>query len=88
MGEGSEPTPLPDAQPVRWSGYAEDAQHADLGPMEPTPTPEAGPGGPPDPAPARHPFPDGDTSGDLPDSPIEAQTGLRPEYPPDPPVDR
>jgi len=50
-----------------------------FGSVEPTRVPEAGPGGAPDPAPARRPFPDPNPTEDLPDNPLERQTGMRPE---------
>jgi hypothetical protein len=50
-----------------------------LGSAEPTATGEAGPGGAPDPAPGRRPFPDRTPTGDIPDNPLEEQTGIRPE---------
>jgi hypothetical protein len=51
----------------------------ELGSVEPTRAPEAGPGGPPDPAPSRRPFPDESDLADLGDNPLEEQTGMRPE---------
>jgi hypothetical protein len=50
-----------------------------FGTVEPTPVPEAGPGGAPDAAPGRRPFPDETATGDMPDNPLERQTGMRPE---------
>lgn len=81
MDEGSETTAViegrrgerSDAAPERRPGQR------DLGPVEPTQTTEAGPGGAPDPAPSRRPFPDETTTGDLPDNALEEQTGMRPE---------
>ncbi|MGS2617214.1 hypothetical protein ACVCAH_22210 [Micromonospora sp. LZ34] len=63
MDEGSEETAVPEGrrgerragQPAGPSGRR--GRHG-FGPVEPTRTPEAGPGAPPDPAPARRPFPD------------------------------
>ncbi|TDB71453.1 hypothetical protein [Micromonospora sp. KC723] len=84
MGEGSEETAVPEGRrgdrragdPAGPSGPA--GRHG-FGPVEPTPVPEAGPGAPPDPAPARRPFPDDTAGGDLPDNAWEADTGMRPE---------
>lgn len=81
MDEGSETTAVTEgrrgergvAHPARRPGQR------DLGTAEPTQTPEAGPGGAPDPAPSRRPFPDETATGDLPDSALEEQTGMRPE---------
>lgn len=81
MDEGSEPTAVTGGRrgergarpPARRPGQR------DLGSLEPTQTPEAGPGGPPDPAPSRRTFPDETAAGDLPDNALEEQTGMRPE---------
>ena len=51
----------------------------DFGPVEPTRTPEAGPGAPPDPAPSRRTFPDDRAGEDLPDNALEEATGMHPE---------
>ncbi|TNH30154.1 hypothetical protein FHG89_08910 [Micromonospora orduensis] len=63
MDEGSEETAVPEGQrgerragaPAGRSGPA--GRHG-LGSVEPTRTPTAGPGAPPDPAPSNRPFPD------------------------------
>lgn len=82
LDEGSEPTGLPDAQRgERRAAVAGPSPGHGLGPVEPTRFMEAGPGAPPDPGPAHRPFPDEAATGDLPDNPLEAQTGMRPEGP-------
>jgi hypothetical protein len=85
MGEGSEPTAVPPgllgerrAGPDGRGRTGPAGRHG-FGTAEPTRVPEAGPGGAPDPAPPRRPFPDEAASGDLPDNPLERQTGMRPE---------
>ncbi|SCF28839.1 hypothetical protein GA0074695_5190 [Micromonospora viridifaciens] len=50
-----------------------------FGSVEPTRTPEAGPGAPPDPAPSARTFPDDSAEGDLPDNALEEATGMHPE---------
>lgn len=50
-----------------------------FGSVEPTRTPAAGPGAPPDPAPSRRTFPDDVAGEDLPDNALEEATGMRPE---------
>lgn len=81
MDEGSETTAVTGAR--RGERRIEEGRLADgrqqLGPVEPSRVPEAGPGGPPDPAPSRRTFPDETIAGDLPDNPLEEQTGMRPE---------
>lgn len=78
MDEGSEETAVTEGQRGELRAAASDeAEQPSLGPMEPTPTPEAGPGGPPDPAPARRSFPANELIDDLPDDSIERQTGGR-----------
>jgi hypothetical protein len=82
LDEGSEPTGLPDAQRGdRRAAVSGPSRGRGLGPTEPTPFREAGPGAPPDPGHAHRPFPNEATTGDLPDNPLEAQTGMRPEGP-------
>jgi hypothetical protein len=63
----------------RAAAWSDTSGRHGFGPVEPTRFPEAGPGGPPDPAPARRPFPDESDTGDLPDNALEEQTGMRPE---------
>jgi hypothetical protein len=85
MDEGSETTAVTEgrrgerrARPLARRPGLRPGQR-DLGSVEPTRTPEAGPGGPPDPAPSRRTFPDETATGDLPDNALEEQTGMRPE---------
>ncbi|MEO3747931.1 hypothetical protein [Plantactinospora sp. B5E13] len=67
----------PPEGPLPWS--PESGRHG-FGSVEPSRVPEAGPGGaPPDPAPARNPFPDDSGLDDLRGSPLEEQTGMRSE---------
>lgn len=61
-GTGGEPTPK--------------AGRHGFGPVEPTRVTEAGPGAPPDPAPAHRPFPD-PVPPDIADNSLERQTGMR-----------
>jgi hypothetical protein len=80
LDEGSEPTGLPDPQLAdRRAAVSGPLPARNLGPVEPTRFVEAGPGAPPDPGPPPRPFPDEAATGDLPDNPLEAQTGMRPE---------
>lgn len=60
MDEGSEATAVPEGElGDRRAGQPEEPDdEVQLGTVEPTATPEAGPGGAPDPAPRRRPFPD------------------------------
>jgi hypothetical protein len=82
LGEGSEPTGLPDPERAdRRAAAPGPPPERDLGPVEPTRFMEAGPGAPPDPGPPPRPFPDEAATGDLPDNPLEAETGMRPEGP-------
>ncbi|MGB2572418.1 hypothetical protein ACPFP2_28850 [Micromonospora citrea] len=84
MGEGSEETAVPPGrrgdrragEPAAPTGPA--GRHG-FGPVEPSRVPEAGPGAPPDPAPARRTFPDDTAGGDLPDNALEEATGMHPE---------
>ncbi|MBE1491398.1 hypothetical protein [Plantactinospora soyae] len=86
MDEGSEEAGLPparrgerraDEESVPWP--PESGRHG-FGPVEPTRIPEAGPGAaPPDPAPARRPFPDDTALDELRNNPIEEQTGMHSE---------
>jgi hypothetical protein len=80
MDEGSEPTAAPEGRRgERRAGPPSGAGHLGLGPVEPTRVTEAGPGGAPDAAPGHRPFPDEVYRDDLPDNPLERQTGMRPE---------
>ncbi|HEX6968446.1 MAG TPA: hypothetical protein VF174_06520 [Micromonosporaceae bacterium] len=82
MDEGSEPTAVQEgrrgerraAPPAGEEPSGKLGRHG-FGPVEPTRVGPAGPGGPPDPAPARRTFPD-PFSSDPPDNPIERQTGM------------
>ncbi|MEV0157663.1 hypothetical protein AB0H57_28620 [Micromonospora sp. NPDC050686] len=84
MDEGSEATAVP---PGRRGERRAGAAAAPTGPagrhgfgsVEPTRTTEAGPGAPPDPAPARRTFPDDRAGADLPDNALEEATGMHPE---------
>lgn len=74
---GREPGVPPPGEPAPpWS--PESGRHG-FGPVEPTRVPEAGPGGAPDPAPARRSFPDDTPPDDLGDNPLEEQTGMHSE---------
>ncbi|GIJ81070.1 hypothetical protein SAMN05443287_101599 [Micromonospora phaseoli] len=87
MNEGSEETAVSEGR--RGERRAGDAAAGDaanrpagrhgFGSVEPTRTPAAGPGAPPDPAPSRRSFPDDEAGGDLPDNALEEATGMRPE---------
>ncbi|MEN3608886.1 hypothetical protein AAH979_04990 [Plantactinospora sp. ZYX-F-223] len=87
LDEGSEEAGLPparrgerraDAQPPQ--PWAQGAGKHGFGPVEPTRTPEAGPGGAPsDPAPGRRLFPDDTALDDLRNNPLEEQTGMHSE---------
>jgi hypothetical protein len=87
LDEGSEQTAVsPDRRGERRAGPGEPrvepsgrAGRHGFGSVEPTRVPEAGPGGPPDPAPSRRTFPDASPGNDVPDNPLERQTGMRPE---------
>jgi hypothetical protein len=81
MDEGSEATAITEDRRGERAAEPRERQPGQrgLGSAEPTRVPEAGPGGPPDPAPARRPFPDETATGDLPDNALEEQTGMRPE---------
>ncbi|MFC4145069.1 hypothetical protein ACFO0M_02265 [Micromonospora mangrovi] len=84
MDAGSEETAVSDGRRVdRRAGAAGTGGPAagrhGLGSVEPTRTTEAGPGAPPDPAPARRTFPDDSAGGDLPDNALEEATGMHPE---------
>ncbi|MFC6016196.1 hypothetical protein ACFP2T_08305 [Plantactinospora solaniradicis] len=85
LDEGSEEAGLPPGRRgerraddgVPWS--PESGRHG-FGPVEPTRVPEAGPGAaPPDPAPARRPFPDDTALDELRNNPMEEQTGMHSE---------
>lgn len=83
MDEGSEPTAVQEArrgerraEPPAGAEPAPKAGRHGFGPVEPTQVAEAGPGGPPDPAPALRTFPD-PVPADVPDNPLERQTGMR-----------
>jgi hypothetical protein len=84
MNEGSEETAVApgsrgDQRAGEPSAPTPPAGRHGFGTVESPPMPEAGPGAPPDPAPARKTFPTEDTDGDLPDSPLEDATRMRPE---------
>lgn len=80
LDEGSEPTGLPDAQRGdRRAAEPGPSPWRTLPPVEPTRFVEAGPGAPPDPGPPPRPFPDEAAPDAAPDSPLEAETGMRPE---------
>lgn len=82
MDEGSEPTAVTGDRlgEGRAAELPPDGGRRRLGAEpEATRAPEAGPGGPPDPAPSRRTFPDETVTGDLPDNALEEQTGMRPE---------
>jgi hypothetical protein len=80
MDEGSEETAVPEGRrgerrAADGSGPWPEGRHG-FGSVEPTRTPEAGPGAPPDPAPPRRPFPDDVAGEDLPDNALEEATGM------------
>lgn len=87
MGEGSEETAVPEgrrgerraAGPLAGDPTDRPAGRHGFGSVEPTRTPVAGPGAPPDPAPSRRSFPDDEAGGDLPDNALEEATGMHPE---------
>ncbi len=84
MDEGSEEPAVPEGRrgERRAAGAARGGLAAGrhgFGPVEPTRTPEAGPGAPPDPAPSARTFPDDSAEGDLPDNALEEATGMHPE---------
>lgn len=84
MGEGSEEAAVPegrrgDRRAGAEAGTSGPAGRHGFGPVEPTRTAEAGPGAPPDPAPKRRTFPDDTATGDIPDNPLEWETGMHPE---------
>ncbi|MEH1012727.1 hypothetical protein V6U90_06355 [Micromonospora sp. CPCC 206060] len=81
MDEGSEETAVPPGRrgDRRAGARTTIADRHGFGPVEPTRTPEAGPGAPPDPAPSRRTFPDDRAEGDLADNALEEQTGMHPE---------
>lgn len=84
MDEGSEESAVPeDELGDRRAGVAptrhDPAGRHGFGPVEPTRTPMAGPGGPPDPAPSRRTFPDDRAGEDLADNALEEATGMHPE---------
>ncbi|HEX5594970.1 MAG TPA: hypothetical protein VFX61_02970 [Micromonosporaceae bacterium] len=79
MDEGSEPTAVTEGRRgERRAGFPappdEKAGRHGFGPVEPSRVREAGPGGPPDPAPHRRSFPE-PVSTDPPDNSIERQAG-------------
>jgi hypothetical protein len=82
MDEGSEPTAVQEgrrgerrAEPPAGAEPSPTTGRHGFGPVEPTRVAEAGPGGPPDPAPARRTFPD-PFSSDPADNSVERQTGM------------
>lgn len=80
MDEGSETTAVTEGRRgERRAAGPDEERGPELGPAEPTRTPEAGPGAPPDPAPAVRPFPDESEPADVGDNPVEEATGMRPE---------
>jgi hypothetical protein len=80
MDEGSETTAVTGGRlGERRAAERREGERPELGPAEPTRVPEAGPGGPPDPAPSRRAFPDEAELADVGDNPLEEQTGMRPE---------
>ncbi|MFI0796379.1 hypothetical protein ACH4OY_27385 [Micromonospora rubida] len=84
MGEGSEETAVPEGSfgDRRAGATAEPTPPAGrhgFGNVEERPVAEAGPGAPPDPAPARRTFPNDSAGGDLPDNALEEATGMHPE---------
>ncbi|WP_433532315.1 hypothetical protein ACQPYA_09900 [Micromonospora sp. CA-263727] len=86
MDEGSEETAVPEGRRgERRAGEPTDrdadrpAGRHGFGSVEPTGTPAAGPGAPPDPAPSRRTFPDDVAGEDLPDNALEEATGMHPE---------
>ncbi|MFC0099854.1 hypothetical protein ACFFKH_20320 [Micromonospora marina] len=84
MGEGSEETAVPEGRlgERRAAGARPGGPKAGrhgFGSVEPTRTPEAGPGAPPDPAPSGRTFPDDSADGDLGDNALEEATGMHPE---------
>ncbi|WDZ87790.1 hypothetical protein [Micromonospora cathayae] len=84
MDEGSEDTAVPpgrrgERRAGEPTGESRPAGRHGFGPVEPGRPPVAGPGAPPDPAPARRTFPDDTAGGDLPDNALEEATGMHPE---------
>lgn len=95
LDEGSEPTGLPPGRRAeRRAGaptageraggeeagpWAPESGRHGFGTVEPSRVPEAGPGGPPDPAPSRRLYPEDTGLDDLGDNPLERETGMRPE---------
>ncbi|MDG4798783.1 hypothetical protein [Micromonospora sp. WMMD1082] len=87
MDEGDEETAVPEGRRgERRAGGAPGGDAADrpagrhgFGPVEPTRTPVAGPGAPPDPAPSRRSFPNDAAGDDLPDNALEEATGMHTE---------
>ncbi|WP_229397869.1 hypothetical protein [Micromonospora okii] len=84
MDEGSEETAVPggslgDRRAGEPAAPTPPAGRHGFGTIEETRATEAGPGAPPDPAPARRTFPDDTAGGDLPDNAVEEATGMRPE---------
>ncbi len=84
MDEGSEETAVPEGRRGERRAGEPPAEHRpagrhEFGSVEPTATPTAGPGAPPDPAPSRRSFPDDVAGEDLPDNSLEEATGMRPE---------
>ncbi|SCL23638.1 hypothetical protein GA0070624_2773 [Micromonospora rhizosphaerae] len=84
MDEGSEDTAVPEGRRGERRAGAPVAERRPagrhgFGSVEPTRMQEAGPGGAPDPAPARRSFPDEQVGEDLPDNALEEATGMRPE---------
>ncbi|WP_341720135.1 hypothetical protein QQG74_10670 [Micromonospora sp. FIMYZ51] len=84
MNEGSEESAVPEGRRGERRAGEIPTEHRPagrhgLGSVEPTVVPAAGPGAPPDPAPARRPFPDEVAGEDLPDNALEEATGMRPK---------
>ncbi|GAA0370072.1 MULTISPECIES: hypothetical protein [Micromonospora] len=84
MDEGSEPTAVAEGRRGERRAGETPREHPPagrhgFGSVEPTRTPAAGPGAPPDPAPPRRSFPAEVAGEDLPDNALEEATGMRPE---------
>ncbi|MGC1210897.1 MAG: hypothetical protein WA890_06460 [Micromonospora sp.] len=84
MDEGSEESAVPedhrgDLRAGKPTARGKPAGRHGFGSVEPTRTPEAGPGAPPDPGPSRRTFPDDRAGEDLPDNALEEATGMHPE---------
>ncbi|MEV6815612.1 hypothetical protein [Micromonospora sp. NPDC051296] len=84
MDEGSEATAVSEGRRGERRAGETPTEHQPagrhgFGSVEPTRTPAAGPGAPPDPAPSGRTFPDDEAGEDLPDNALEEATGMRPE---------